>query len=146
MKLVLVSSAGGHLAELLEVSSAFAGHEVVHVTYRSAMTAELDNAYLLENIGASPWKAMRSVLPILRILWVEKPEAIVSTGAEIAVVAFYLAKLLCIPTLFIESWTRVSQPTKTGRLVYCVSDKFLVQWPELLACYGSRAEYRGTVL
>lgn len=145
-KVVLVSSAGGHLAELLEIWDAFEGHEVVHITYRSVMTERLDRAYLFENIGTSPWKALRSVWPIFHILRREEPDAVVSTGAEIAVVVFYLAKLLRIRTLFIESWTRVTEPTRTGRLVYPICDAFLVQWPDMLPAYGSKARYRGAIL
>lgn len=145
-KVVLVSSAGGHLAELLELSDAFAGHEVVHITYRSAMTENLDRAYRFENIGTSPWKALRTVWPVFKILRREKPDAVVSTGAEIAIIVFYVAKMLRLRTLFIESWTRVTEPTRTGRLVYPICDAFLVQWPDLLAAYGDKARYRGAIL
>lgn len=146
MKLLLVSSAGGHLAELFEMKEAFAGHEVVHITYRSSMTEGLDRAYLFENIGTNPWRALRSVWPVFRILLRERPDAILSTGAEIAIIVFYLAKVLRIRTMFVESWTRVTHPTRTGRIVYPVCDEFLVQWPDLLTQYGGKARYRGIIL
>jgi len=83
---------------------------------------------------------------IFRILCKEKPDLIVSTGAELAIPAFYLAKLLRIKTIFIESWTRISEPTGTGRIVYPVSYVFLVQWKQLLVKYGKKAKYEGAIV
>jgi UDP-N-acetylglucosamine:LPS N-acetylglucosamine transferase len=83
---------------------------------------------------------------MLRILLREKPKLIISTGSEIAIPAFYLAKLLRIKTVFIESWTRVDRPTGTGKIVYPVSDLFLVQWERLLPKYGKKAKYEGAIL
>ncbi|RLC93016.1 MAG: capsular biosynthesis protein, partial [Chloroflexi bacterium] len=76
----------------------------------------------------------------------ERPEVIVSTGSEIAIPAFYIARLFRMKTIFIESWTRVVQPTGTGRIVYPVSDVFLVQWEALLSRYGKKARYEGAIV
>ena len=81
-----------------------------------------------------------------RILLKERPKLIVSTGSEIAIPAFYLAKLFRAKTMFIESWTRVEQPTGTGKLVYLFSDVFLVQWQRLLSKYGKKAKYEGAII
>jgi beta-1,4-N-acetylglucosaminyltransferase len=146
IKICLVCSHGGHLTELLEVMEAFEGHEIVFVTYDSARTRRLENKYLLPNIGTNPFRMAVAFATIWRILWREKPDAIVSTGAEIAIPAFYIAKVLGIKTIFIEAWTRVYKPTGTGRIVYPVADVFLVQWEELLPSYGPKARYEGGVL
>ena len=146
MKICLVCSHGGHLTELLQLMEAFQGHETIFVTYDSARTRELQHKYLLKNIGKSPLRMASAVLSIFKILCKEKPNLIVSTGSEIAIPAFYLAKLLRIKTIFIESWTRVVQPSGTGRVVYPVSDVFLVQWERLLSKYGKKARYEGAII
>ena len=69
-----------------------------------------------------------------------------STGSEIAIPAFYIAKLMGIQTIFIESWSRAATRSGTGKIVYPVSDIFLVQWPDLLLLYGSKAKYVGAVI
>jgi len=125
---------------------AFEGHETFFITYDSVRTRELERKYLLANIGKNPWRMMTATCRMLKVLRREKPRLIVSTGSEIAIPAFYLAKLLRIKTIFIESWTRVIRPTGTGRIVYPVSDLFLVQWEALLAKYGKKARYEGGVL
>ena len=125
---------------------AFEGHETFFITYDSARTRGLERRYLLRNIGTNPLIMTQAFLSMLRILSREKPKLIVSTGSEIAIPAFYLAKLFRAKTMFIESWTRVEQPTGTGKLVYLFSDVFLVQWQRLLSKYGKKAKYEGAII
>jgi UDP-N-acetylglucosamine:LPS N-acetylglucosamine transferase len=150
MKVMLVCSAGGHLAELERLTAAFVGHDLSLVTYFGPRGAEpmagIGTTYLIENIGASPLKLLRGLPTILRALLRERPDAIVSTGSEIAIPFFYLARLLRIHSLYIESWCRVRTRSGTGRFVYPIVDRFFVQWPALLEQYGSKAELMGRVL
>lgn len=146
MKICLTCSHGGHLAEMLQLQEAFEGHQTFFITYDSARTRELKRKYLLRNIGKNPLLMAYAFASIFRILRRERPKLIISTGAEIAIPAFYLAKLLGIKTIFIESWTRVVQPTGTGRIVYPVADVFLVQWQRLLTRYGKKAKYEGAIV
>ena len=146
MKICLVCSHGGHLTEILQLEESFEGHETFFITYDSIRTRQLEHKYLLRNIGTNPIVMASASLSTLRILLKERPRLIVSTGSEIAIPAFYLAKLLRIKTVFIESWTRVDRPTGTGKIVYPVSDLFLVQWESLLTKYGRKAKYEGAIL
>jgi len=149
MKICLVASHGGHFTELMQILAAFAGHDLVFVTYHSAREAEvkqLGRTYFTNNIGTSPWRMLRSTGWAATILLQERPEVIVSLGAEIALPFFYLGKLLGIRTIFVESWCRVEDLSKTGKLIYPVADVFLVQWPQLLEVCGPKAQYWGTVI
>jgi beta-1,4-N-acetylglucosaminyltransferase len=146
MKICLVCSHGGHLTEILQLKEAFEGHETFFITYDSVRTRQLEHKYLLQNIGMNPLVMARTFVSTFKILLKEKPRLIISTGSEIAIPAFYLAKLLRIKTVFIESWTRVERPTGTGKIVYPVSDLFLVQWDSLLKKYGRKARYKGAIL
>ena len=147
MKIALVCSHGGHLTEILYLLEAFKDHEVFFITYANFRTKELDyNKYLLENIGTSYVKMSKAFLQMFKILINEKPDIIISTGSEIAIPAFILAKFLRIKTIFIESLCRIKTKSGTGKIVYYLSDVFLVQWPELLDIYGKKAKYRGSVL
>lgn len=124
---------------------AFEGHETFFLTYDSARTRQLENAYLLPIIGTKPWLMAISFLRIIWIFGREHPDVVVSTGSEIAIPTFLASKLLGIKTLFIETWSRVSSPSGTGRIVYYLSDIFLVQWEQLLSRYGPKARYEGGV-
>lgn len=70
-----------------------------------------------------------------RILFKSKPCAIISAGPSMALPLFWLAKLMGVKTIFIESWVRVHHKSLTGRLVYPVSDLFFVQWESLRKAY-----------
>ena len=86
------------------------------------------------------------VIPkIVKILRKEKPDLILSNGAEIAIPTLYVGKLFGVKIIFIESWCRVNKPSTTGKVIYPISDMFLVQWESLLSKYGSKAEFQGGV-
>lgn len=146
MKICLVCSHGGHLTEILHLMEAFEGHETFFITYDCPRTRKLECRYLLRNIGKNPFLMAYTFLLTIKILFIERPRLVVSTGSEIAIPAFYLSKLFRIRTIFIETWTRVVGPSGTGKIVYPVSDVFLVQWEKLLDKYGKKAEYKGAVI
>lgn len=146
MKIALVCSHGGHLSEMLLLAAAWEGHETFWITYDSGRTRDLERAYLLTNIGVNPFRMAIASIRIAWVLFRERPDAVLSTGSEIAIPAFYLARLFGAHTVFVEVWTRVRRPTGTGRLVYPVADRFIVQWPQMLQHYGPRAEFGGSLL
>jgi beta-1,4-N-acetylglucosaminyltransferase len=151
MKLLLVSSHGGHLSELERLLPAFEGYPRAWATYIAQRTQKLaqsssETFWLFPNIGTNPLRLLAALFWAWKVLRIERPKVIISTGAEIALPFFYLGKLFGARLIFIESWTRVDQPTRTGRLVYPITDLFLVQWPELLDRYGPRARYAGRIL
>lgn len=76
-----------------------------------------------------------------------KPDAIICVGTSAAVALCLCGKLKGIRTIYIESITRISKASLTGRLlsVFRLCDRHYVQWPEATRLYR-RAIYRGTVL
>ena len=127
---------------------AFAGHRIALLSYHSPRGAQPIPGlptYLVENIGTSPVRLLRALPTILRAFIVERPNVVVSTGSEIAIPVFYLARLLRCRLIFIESWCRVRTPSGTGKLVQPIVDELFVQWPSLLDVYGPKAEHAGRV-
>ncbi len=116
------------------------------VTYDAPRTRTLERAYRLRNIGFNP---VLLGLAFLRTAWIfahERPDLIISDGAEIALPAVFIGRMVGIRIVFIEVWTRVRLPTLTGRIVYPLCDAFYVMWPELQEAYGSKARYAGGLL
>jgi UDP-N-acetylglucosamine:LPS N-acetylglucosamine transferase len=149
MKIGLICSHGGHLTETLQILEAFEGHQIFFASYhsiRDELLRQLAPAYFTDNIGSSLSRMLKACMWALRVLTVERPDIILSLGAEIAIPFFYWSKLLGIKTIFIESWCRVKNLSKTGRLVYPVADQFWVQWPQMLAICGGKARFYGAVL
>ncbi len=89
-------------------------------------------------------KACINFTKALVILRKSQPDLVISTGASIAVPFLIASKLFGIRTLFIESITRSSNLSLTGKLLYNLVDEFYVQWPECGERYP-KAQYRGIV-
>lgn len=79
---------------------------------------------LIRNIGVA-WKVLRK----------EKPDLIISSGAAVAVPFFYLGKLFGAKLVYIEIFDRIDKPTMTGKMIYPITDRFVVQWEELKEVY-----------
>lgn len=71
----------------------------------------------------------------IRLLLKERPDVIISSGAAVAVPFFYIGKLLGSKLIYIEVFDRIDKPTITGKIVYPIVDKFIVQWEEMKRVY-----------
>ncbi len=145
-KIGLICSHGGHLTELLELQRAFEGYDTFYFCYDGDTTRRLEHAYLTPNRPYSPFHVAKNFVRLWRIFKDERPDFIVSTGAEIAIPAFIIAKLKRIPTLYIECGASVKTPSLTGRILVHVADSLYVQWPELIEFYGKKATYAGSLI
>lgn len=147
MKIALICEHGGHLTEMLHIIEAFEGHEIFFVSNKSIRTDKLKyKKYLLDPLGTNPVRMFKSLFVFFKIFSTEKPEIIISTGAEIAIPAFIIGKLFFRShNIFIESFCRVSSKSGSGKICYHFSDLFLVQWPQLIEKYGKKAKYCGSV-
>jgi UDP-N-acetylglucosamine:LPS N-acetylglucosamine transferase len=147
MKIALVCSQGGHLVEMTSLIHYFKGHDLFFLTYDTPTTQKLEyRKYLIDNIGKNINKMLKAFIETFKILLTEKPDLIISTGAEIAIPVFIIGKIMMIRTIYIESWCRIKSKSGTGRLLYFISNIFLVQWPNLIKIYGKRARFKGAVI
>ena len=148
-EIALVCSSGGHLRELYALRSAWEGREHFWVTFPTADAVGLlsgeTSLWAFYPTNRNLLNLFRNTLLALRILRRRRPSLVISTGAGVGVPFLLVAKILGIPTLFIESLTRVKNLSLTGRLVYPWVDRFLVQWEELAALYP-KTLFRGRVL
>ena len=70
-----------------------------------------------------------------KVLQKEKPDLIISSGAAVAVPFFYIGKLMGAKLIYIEIFDRINKSTMTGKMVYPIADKFVVQWEEQKKVY-----------
>jgi beta-1,4-N-acetylglucosaminyltransferase len=83
-----------------------------------------------------------ALLEIVRVLIKVRPKAVIGCGPAIAVLASAVGKLLGSVIIFVETGSRVSNLSLSGKLMYRVADQFFVQWPNLQSKYP-RAIYAG---
>lgn len=146
---LLVASSGGHLLQLHQLRDEFAATERHWISFAKADAVSLLKgervtwAHFPTNRNLK--NLVRNSLVAFRILLKERPRAVISTGAGVAVPFCYIGRLFGARVIFIESFSRVDRPSLTARLVYPVATRFFVQWPTLLAAF-KRAEYHGKLL
>jgi beta-1,4-N-acetylglucosaminyltransferase len=87
---------------------------------------------------------LRNLVLAVRVLRERRPRAIVTTGAGVAIPFLYVGRLYGARVIFIESFSRVSEPSLTARLAYPVAHEFFVQWPALRKHFR-RARYEGQI-
>lgn len=139
MKVCLVGSSGGHLTHLYMLKPFWKKHERIWVTFDKE-----DSRSLLENEKMYPcyFPSNRSLKALVintgiawKILRDERPDLIISSGAAVAVPFFYLGKLFGAKNIYIEIYDRIDSPTMTGKMVYPVTDCFIVEWEEMKKVY-----------
>ena len=139
MKVCLVGSSGGHLTHLYMLKPFWENKERFWVTFdkedaRSLREGEkMYPCYFPTNRNIK--NLIRNTFVALKVLKKEKPDVIISSGAAVAVPFFYLGKLFGAKLIYIEVFDRIDKSTMTGKIVYPIVDKFIVQWDEQKKVY-----------
>ena len=139
MKVCLVGSSGGHLAHLYMLKKFWHDKERFWVTFdnedaRSLLKDEkMYSCYYPTNRNIK--NLIRNTVLAVKVLRKEHPDLIISSGAAVSVPFFYLGKLFGAKLIYIEVFDRIDKPTLSGRLVYPITDKFIVQWEEQKKVY-----------
>jgi beta-1,4-N-acetylglucosaminyltransferase len=135
--LLLVCSSGGHLLQLLELSAAWEGRKRIWVSFdkpdvRSLLRDEdVRLAYGPTNRNVP--NLLRNVRLAWRTVRGDRPAAIVTTGAGVAVPFAWIGRLLGVPVVYVESFTRIEGLSLSARMITPVARRVYVQWPELAA-------------
>jgi beta-1,4-N-acetylglucosaminyltransferase len=149
MKIALVTSRGGHLTETLQLIDAFKEHDYFVVTNHSPRDKELLSivpVVFSRTTDAQLVPFTFAFFEAIGTLIREKPDVILSLGAEIALPFFFWGKIFGMKTIYIESWCRLEDLSLTGRIAYHWVNEFWVQWPQLAEEYRPKAKYKGSVV
>ncbi len=134
MRICLVTSSGGHLFHLFLLKKWWINYERFWVASKKEDAVSLlskEHVYWAHYPTPRNVKNLvRNIFLAVRILIKERPTLIVSTGAAVAVPFFYIGKLFGSKLVFIEVYDRIDTPSLTGKLVYYITDLFVIQWKE----------------
>lgn len=139
MKVCLVGSSGGHLTHLYLLRKFWEKEDRFWVTFQKEDAVsilkeeQIYPCYYPTNRNLK--NLLKNTFLAIKILKKERPDLIISSGAAIAVPFFYIGKLFGAKTVYIEVFDRIDKPTLTGKLVYPITDKFIVQWEEMKKVY-----------
>lgn len=147
-RLLFVASAGGHLAQLLQLRPWWEHHERRWVSFdlpdaRSRLSGE--------DLIAAHHPTTRNLVNLVRntplarrVLRDFEPHVVISTGAGVALPFFAVARAMGIPTVYLEVYDRIDSRTLTARLCRPFTTMFCVQWPEQQSLYAG-SELTGPV-
>ncbi len=139
LKVCLVGSSGGHLTHLYMLKPFWEGKERFWVTFDKSDANSILQYEIIYHCYYPTNRSLKALLINTKLAWKilrnEKPDLIISSGAAVAVPFFYLGKMLNIKTIYIEVFDRINKPTLTGKIVYPVTDKFIVEWEEMKQVY-----------
>lgn len=135
----MVGSTGGHLAQMIRLRGWW---EELDRTWVTFPLPDAQSLLADEDVVWAHHPTTRNVKNLIRNLGLAakqvrriRPDVVVSTGAGVAVPFFAVARLLRIPTVYVEVFDRIDSPTLTGRLCRPMTTRFCVQWPEQQALY-----------
>lgn len=148
MKICLVGSSGGHLTHLYMLKHFWQDKDRFWVTFPKEDAQSLLQGEKMYSCYYPTNRSLKALLINTKLAWnvlrKEKPDLIISSGAAVAVPFFYLGKLMGAKLLYIEVYDRIDQSTVTGKMVYPITDKFIVQWEEMKKVYP-RAIHIGSI-
>ncbi len=149
LKICLACSAGGHLSQLLKLSDCFAQHEKIWITTSNLVQNQLQQygpVYIAaESNRRHPLKILKTIIYCAWIIFKNKPNVVISTGAAVGFAASLWGKLSGAKIIWIDSITNTKKLSLSGKLVSFFADLLLVQWPDLTKIYP-HSEYAGTLV
>ena len=146
-KILGVSSGGGHWVELIRLAPAFEGHDVAFATVSDAYRGEAGSARFYTVRDVTRWDMLRWAQTFVKLAWIiwrEKPDVVISTGALPGYFSLRLAKWFGARTVWLDSIANVEGLSMSGQKIGKHADLWLTQWPHLAKANGPF--YRGTVL
>jgi beta-1,4-N-acetylglucosaminyltransferase len=169
IKAFVVLGSGGHTTEMLSMLSSLTAKEFSSYVFLIAATDNMSEIKLRASFSnpeirrtprarevgqswlSSIFTTAIALFYAIRIVWTEGPDLILTNGPGTCVPVAYTAwilRLLCIKEsriVFVESVARVKSLSLSGKLLYPIADRFLVQWPGLIQKYP-RAKFVGFVI
>ena len=156
LKVLAISSTGGHWIQLLRLAPAWDGCDVTYATATEDFRARVAELALrrgqpppgyLVFTDANRWqkaKLVRQLLEVALILLKIRPDVIITTGASAGYFAIRLGKLMGARSCWLDSIANAEELSLSGRKSGPHADLFLTQWPDLARPEGPK--YRGAVL
>jgi beta-1,4-N-acetylglucosaminyltransferase len=147
--LLIVCSTGGHLLQMQELREAWEPFHRMWVTFdKSDSRSLLRDERVLHAFGPTNRNIpnlLRNLRLAFGVLRRERPSAILTTGAGVAVPFAWIGKLLGIPTIYVESVTRIEGLSLSGRMIRPVAQRMYAQWPELAEPSAGRIRFAGNL-
>ena len=141
LKICFAASSGGHFDQLMMLRPLMEQHDSFIVTEKTAYETNVEGikTYYMIQVNREEINCLLKLLvntfKSLRLYFAEKPDVIICTGVLAMIPLCLICKLFGKKLVFIESFAKVTSPTRSGKLLYRFADQFYVQWPQMLEVY-----------
>lgn len=153
-KVLFIASTGGHLSELMQLKRIYDKYDYHIITEKTESTVGLKSKYknkidylifgTKDHAFSYIFKFIGNCLKSFYLYLKIRPKYIVTTGTHTAVPISYIGKLCGTKIIFIETFANSKTRTLSGKMIYPISDLFIVQWEEMLKLYP-KAVYGGWI-
>ncbi|GAB3274052.1 hypothetical protein [Parahaliea aestuarii] len=146
-KLLAVCSGGGHLIELLRLTPAFEGYSVVLAsTAPEAPEGQAIARYyrLTDSNATQKLRLLRTAWQTAAVVFRERPDVVLSTGAAPGLLALVWARLRCDKLVWIDSIANPEKMSLSGRIARHLTPHCYTQWPHLQRSAG--VQYLGSLI
>ncbi len=134
-KVLAVASGGGHWLEMRLLYPAFEDLDVAFVSVHPAYAEQVPDHrfYVIRDVTRwDRWGLIVLTAQLLRIILIERPSVVITTGSAPGLFALTIAKLvLRARTMWIDSIANCEQLSSSGMRARHVADVWLTQWPLL---------------
>lgn len=144
-RVMFISSTGGHLSEMLQLKEMFKEYDYTIITEKTKSNLKLKDKYkdriyftiygTKDHMLTYPFKLLGNCFKSLYYYLKTRPDYIVTTGAHTAGPMCLIGKIFGSKIIYIETFANMKTKTITGRLLYPVSDLFVVQWESMKELY-----------
>lgn len=144
----MACSAGGHLAETLSLVEKL-GIDPAFFTFKIpeiGKTLKNYDAYFTINPRRNIFKFARVFCNSISFLLRYRPKVIISSGGGFIIPLCIIGRIFGAKLVFIETSSRITEPSIAGRVLYPFSNLFFVQWKPMLKRYGKKAVYGGLLI
>lgn len=144
-RVLFIASTGGHLNELMQLREMYKNYDYHLVTEKTK-----SNKYLKKEYGKKisyliygtkhhmltyPFKLLINCFISLFIYLRYRPDYIITTGTHTAGPMCCIGKIFGSRIIYIETFANMVTKTSTGKLLYPIADKFIVQWESMKKIY-----------
>ena len=147
-RMLAVASGGGHWVQLRRLFDAFEDCDLALATVHADYAENAPAGARFHTIrDATRWDRLGLMVlafQILRLVLVERPDIVLSTGAAPGYLALRIGKLFGAKTIWIDSIANVEEVSLSGRRIKPYADVWLTQWEHLAQPDGPR--FIGAVL
>ena len=149
-KICFAASSGGHFEQILMLKPLMEKYDSFILTEKTPYSAAVGNEkmYFVHQVNRKEilfmLKMAANVFKSLYIFLKEKPDIVITTGVMAMIPICILVKMSGKKIIYIESFAKVTSPTKTGQFLYKYADQFYVQWEPMLKYYPN-AIYLGGI-